>query len=122
MIPKKEVENEVTLRVLDTFVRAAVAEYPSDPCKASVTLSLLADGQYYGSVVRYTEAYGKGKVVVCSARAPSLEECVRLLGQEWLSRRSAANQLAASLGTGLQKRGRSAAFGSSFDDDCEWGK
>lgn len=58
--------------LIDTLVDSFGAE-PSSP---SVVFSRLEDGTYYGSLVRYSQPFGKGKQVLYNKALPTLEELV----------------------------------------------
>lgn len=42
------------------------------------------DGQFYASIVRYVEGYGKGKVVVLARKAATLELAVTQLAENFV--------------------------------------
>jgi hypothetical protein len=88
---------DITLGTLDLFVRAVVAEYPGDPSRPGVTVSLLSGGEWYAAVLRYAEKYGGGKSVVCSARGETLAGCLRALGDSWLLTIRARDRFAAAI-------------------------
>lgn len=69
--------------LLQELIQSVVLKYPDDPSAPSVVLSWLEDRQrWYASAVRYTEKFGRGKVVMCSATGESLEEALMLLASE----------------------------------------
>ncbi len=57
-------------------------EYFADATKAGVVLSQLSHTEHYASVCRYTAA--GAKVVVCSAKAASLDASIRALAVAWM--------------------------------------
>lgn len=83
---------------------AVCAEYPDDPSTPSVVLSVLKDGSWYGSIVRYSQKFGEGKNVLCRETAPSLSEVVEKLAKSWLDRRTARDRLAAAFHVKLHGR------------------
>jgi hypothetical protein len=74
------------LESLDVLVKAVAQQYPNDPSKPGVTISLLQPGEYYASVVRYGEKYGKNKWTVRSAVGTSVEAAVETLFDVWSKR------------------------------------
>jgi hypothetical protein len=68
----------------EELVSAVARRYPDDPSAASVTLSEIRPGEFYGSICRYSEPYGEGKTVVTKASASNLLVLVRILAEKWL--------------------------------------
>lgn len=70
--------------LLDTLIRAVSFKYKEDKTCPGVTISRLKNG-YYCSVVRYEAAFAKGKSVVCSAKADTLDSALQNLAATFLS-------------------------------------
>jgi hypothetical protein len=64
--------------------------YPTDDTSPGIVLSMVPGDQYYCSLVRYEEKYGRGKVVVRSATKPSLVEAIDSAVDDFLSAISSA--------------------------------
>lgn len=69
--------------LLDKLTRAVSYQYKDDKTSPGVTVSALRKG-YYASVVRYSEAFAKGKTVVCSARGDTLDQALEGVAKEFL--------------------------------------
>lgn len=56
------------------IIDALCDTFTEDPSTPSVVLSRLENGNYYGSLVRYSESFGKGKQVLykCEKETPEL--------------------------------------------------
>lgn len=65
------------------IVKEVAEHYASDPSRASVTVSFLADGTYYASIVRYTKRLGEGKEVVTRLRDTTLEAAIAGVYENW---------------------------------------
>jgi hypothetical protein len=69
--------------LLDKLTKAVSFQFKEDKTSPGVTVSALKKG-YYASVVRYTGAIAKGKVVVCSARGDTLDAALEGVAKEFL--------------------------------------
>lgn len=76
-------DSEGLLCHFNDILEAALNIYRDDPTRPGVTVSALNEYEYYASVVRYTEPRVQGKIVVVSAKAPSLEEVIIELGKRF---------------------------------------
>jgi len=72
-----------TLVLLDKLTQAVSYQYKTDKTSPGVTVSSLKKG-YYASVVRYSDAFAKGKSVVCSARGDTLDQALEGVAKEFL--------------------------------------
>lgn len=70
--------------LLDTLIKAVSFKFKEDKTSPGVTISRLKHG-YYASVVRYESAFAKGKSVVCSAKADTLDGALQSLAVTFLS-------------------------------------
>lgn len=68
--------------MLERMIDALCEQFAEDPSTPSVVLSKLKNGQYYGSLVRYTEAFGQGKQVLYKTMEPTLDEVFAALGTQ----------------------------------------
>lgn len=60
--------------MLTMLIDALTSQFAEDPSTPSVVLSKLENGQYYGSLVRYTERFGQGKSVLFKCSHDALDE------------------------------------------------
>ncbi len=64
---------------------AAVSFYfKDDAIRPGVVISTLRNNSVYASVVRYNNAWVKGKKVVCNVTAPSLDGAISLLSKRFV--------------------------------------
>lgn len=70
--------------LLDKLSKAVSYQYRDDKTAPSVVVSSLKKG-YYCSVVRYTQAFAKGKQVVCNARGEQLPVVLKELANKFLT-------------------------------------
>lgn len=68
--------------LLCSVVRTLAASFPDDPSAPNVSLALLPDGRWYGSLIRFSEAYGQGKQVLVNASGVDLDEVLRKLADK----------------------------------------
>lgn len=61
---------------LKLLCKAACILFKEDKTKPSVTISLIAEDEWYASVVRYLKPFGKEKQVVAKGRGPTLEDAI----------------------------------------------
>lgn len=90
--------------MLDSLLTAVGLAHPNDPSRAGVVLSRLQDGSYYASLVRYLQAYGQGKVVVCKATGKTSAEAVDCLARTWRAVPRDAEAALRDLDTVLKNR------------------
>lgn len=69
---------------LEKLVRAVCETYRKDATSPSVIVSLLEDGQWYGSIVRYGGRYATNKIVLVSYKGCDAHDVVYNLAQAWL--------------------------------------
>lgn len=85
---------------LELLARAITETWATDPTTPGLVCSFLpyedTTQQFYVSVVRYNEAFGRGKRVVYSAKAASFDAAAREVAAK-LVEPTATQQLAASL-------------------------
>jgi O-acetyl-ADP-ribose deacetylase (regulator of RNase III) len=80
---------------LDELLRAVSEQYTTDPSGPGVHLAIVRSrGEYYASVKRFQEAYGKGDFVVCKATARSLDGVIHRVCKEWLAKGGVHQRLA----------------------------
>lgn len=72
-----------TQNLIDKLTNAISFSFKEDTTAPNLTISKLKN-EYYCSVVRYKNAFAKGKVVVCSARCPSLDEALDMVANSFL--------------------------------------
>jgi hypothetical protein len=78
-------ENKMNTEVLiDKLTKAISYRYRDDKTAPGLTVSALKKG-YYCSVVRYTDAFAKGKTVVCKTKADSLTDALKDLTEQFLN-------------------------------------
>lgn len=65
------------------FVKQIVEAYKSDPSAASLVISFLPTGNYYGSIIRYKKAFGGDKEVVAKFQHPLFESMLAGLYNAW---------------------------------------
>lgn len=70
--------------ILNKLIKAVSFKFKEDLTAPGVTVSFLKNGEYYCSVVRYHEAFAKGKEVVCSGHGLSLHDAVLNAAQSFL--------------------------------------
>lgn len=70
--------------LLDKLTKAVSFKFNEDKTAPGVTVSSLKKG-YYCSVVRYSGAFAKGKVVVCSAHADTLDGAIEMAAKLFLT-------------------------------------
>lgn len=63
--------------MLEDIVKKIAENFPDDPSQPSLVLSVLKNGKYYGSVVRYTESFGGGKQVAFKCVADTVDEILK---------------------------------------------
>lgn len=49
---------------VEAIIETLCSQFQDDPSTPSLVLSKLSDGKWYGSLVRYSEPFGKGKQVL----------------------------------------------------------
>lgn len=69
--------------LLNKLTQAVSFQFRDDKTSPGVTVSALKKG-FYASVVRYTGAIAKGKVVVCSARGDTIDQALEGVAKEFL--------------------------------------
>lgn len=76
-----------SMQLLEDALRAASLLYPKDPSEPGIVLSWLTDkGEFYASIVRYEDTYGKSKQVLCKATGLNVGLAVTALVEEWFTR------------------------------------
>lgn len=70
--------------LLDKIAKAVSYAYRDDKTAPGVVVSSLKKG-YYCSVVRYSQAFAKGKQVVCKARGDELKATLRDLATQFVA-------------------------------------
>jgi len=91
-----------TEQLMDKLTQAASYQYRDDKTSPSVVISALKKG-YYCSVVRYSQAFAKGKQVVCNARGDSLPVALKELANKFLVINNAPRDPVQELGDLLGK-------------------
>lgn len=69
---------------LSKLSQAASYVYKGDAICPGIVISTLKDKQVYASVVRYNEAWNKGKKVVCWVKAPTIDEAIVALSKRFV--------------------------------------
>jgi hypothetical protein len=77
-------------KLLKQLSDAVSFQYNTDATCPGVLISKLRDGTYYSSIVRYSNSYAGGKLVVCNARESSLEASLLALSKYFLEADSRA--------------------------------
>lgn len=63
----------------------AVSHYfKDDAIRPGVVISTLRDNSVYASIVRYNNAWSRGKKVVCNVKSPTLDGAVALLSKRFV--------------------------------------
>lgn len=70
--------------LMDKLTKAVSYKYQDDKTAPGVVVSALKKG-YYCSVVRYSQAFAKGKQVVCNARADDLPSALKELATKFVA-------------------------------------
>lgn len=70
--------------LIEKLTKAVAFAHKNDKTAPGLTISILKKG-YYCSIVRYDEAFGKGKVVLCKATASTLEEALTTVAKNFLA-------------------------------------
>jgi hypothetical protein len=70
--------------LMDKLIKAVSYKYREDKTAPGIVVSALKRG-YYCSVVRYNQAFAKGKQVVCSARGTELPATLKELATKFLA-------------------------------------
>jgi hypothetical protein len=86
-----------TQALLDKLTKAISYTYQDDKTAPGLTVSALKKG-YYCSVVRYDGAFGAGKVVICKAKADTLDAAIQDVAKQFLSLSPAAKNPVQELG------------------------
>ena len=86
--------------ILTTLLLAVRQVYSADPSGAGVVVAALGQGEFYASVCRYREPYGKSKQVVASAKGKTAAEALRGAAKAWRDGFSAIEALDGMLGSG----------------------
>jgi hypothetical protein len=71
------------VQLIDKLTQAITYRFRDDKTSPGLVVSALKKG-YYCSVVRYSEAFAKGKVVVCKAKSDSLTGALTSLAGRFL--------------------------------------
>lgn len=72
---------------LDLLVRSLQEFYPNEPSCPGITVSYLPGmKQYYASIVRYREQYGKNSYAIFNTRQDTIIECLEELKKIWLNK------------------------------------
>lgn len=71
--------------LLDKLAKAVSFKFKEDKTAPGVTVSVLKKG-YYCSVVRYSGAFAKGKVVVCAAKADTMNGAIEEAARVFLTK------------------------------------
>lgn len=66
------------------LIQAIAEAYPADPSAPGLVLSLLPNGNAYGSIVRYEQKFGGGKFTVCAASCADFPSVIDSLSKQWL--------------------------------------
>lgn len=74
--------------LIDKLATAISFQFKADKTAPGLTVSKLKHG-YYCSVVRYDNAFAKGKVIFCKAEASSLGEALVAVAKEFLTKSNA---------------------------------
>lgn len=86
-----------------TLLAEAVAnEYKSDPSGAGLVVARITSGEFYVSIARYSERFGQGKSIVCSAKGATVAEAVDRVAAHWLNLRSAKDELRSAIKTNFR--------------------
>lgn len=100
IISKKTTKQRVRTFNLELLARAITETWATDPTTPGLVCSYLPyesdDKQFYVSVVRYDQLFGKGKRVVFTAKGESLDAAARAVAEKLVAP-TATQQLAASL-------------------------
>ena len=84
---RKIKETPSTLLDLDLFTRSLQEFYPNEPSCPGITISYLPGmQQYYASVVRFREMYGKNSYAIFNTRQDTIVECLTELKKMWLNK------------------------------------
>lgn len=73
-----------TQALIDKLTKAISFQFKEDKTAPGLTISALKSG-YYCSVVRYNQAFGKGKIVVCKAKSDTLPTALKTIAMEFLA-------------------------------------
>lgn len=65
------------MNILQELTKSLYQVFTTDLTRPGVTISMIDSDEYYTSIVRYSEAFGKGKFVFCSALGPTIEQSIR---------------------------------------------
>lgn len=76
---------ELACTIEETLIQLVGGIFASDPSRASVLFSRLADGTWYGSIQRYNQPYGEGREVLARATSRLREGVLVLLARELLA-------------------------------------
>lgn len=72
---------------LDLMARSLQEFYPNDPSCPGITISYLPGmKQYYASVVRFREQYGKNSYAIFNSRQDTIIGCLEELKKIWLNK------------------------------------
>ena len=67
---------------MESLLTALVEQFPDDPSTPSVVLSKLPNGNYYGSIVRYSKPFGEGKSVLFRCQAATVGEILSKFAEQ----------------------------------------
>jgi len=70
--------------LIDKLTKAISHKYREDKTAPGLTVAALKKG-FYCSVVRYDGAFGNGKVVVCKAKADTLDSALKSVASQFLT-------------------------------------
>ncbi len=74
-----------TAEIIEALTSAVESKYRGDPTSAGLHVAKLYGGDYWCSVVRYTERFGEGKVLVVGIRGNKcIRESVIKCARAWL--------------------------------------
>lgn len=73
-----------TQALIDKLTKAISFQFKEDKTAPGLTISALKIG-YYCSIVRYSQAFGKGKIVVCKAKSDTLPAALKIVASEFLT-------------------------------------
>lgn len=81
----KPVKRTAPKSLAETLLEAVTAAYPEDPSKPGLVVSYLGAEGYYCSVSRYTETFGRGRILVAKATKPTLSEALEDVARTWFA-------------------------------------
>lgn len=95
---EKQIIDRYFQTALESLIQLTVETWRGDKTRPSVTLSYLPDKkEWYGSLIRYQQSFGRDGQVQMSHRAPTLPEVITQLADFLLSSRDLEGRLRKSI-------------------------